>query len=207
MSGLWIALWAGLSIFIMGVFIWTTRALISQKQAWGAFARRRGFKWNARKWLQGPVLTGRIGDYDVYISSEERDRPGLKGRLFVTILQLSTTHIMPGSSAIGTGDYGAFVDGMGVRDELLLPFSDPDVIARVTCRSEDAAQVQEFWTDHRTSLLENLIKQSRINILFLFDKSDVLFRVETVDPMLKDGQLDKLLEGTMAVLRGIMQDV
>lgn len=207
MSGLWIALWAGLSIFIMGVFFWTTRALISQKQVWAAFARRRGFKWNGRKWLQGPVLMGRTGDYDVYISSEERDRPGLKGRHFVTILQLSKTHIMPGSSAIGTGDYGAFVDGMGVQDEMLLPFSDPDVIARATCRSEDAAQVQGFWTSHRTMLLENLIKQSRINILFLFDKSDVLLRVETVDPMLKEGQLDRFVDGTMAVLCGIMKDV
>ena len=67
-------------------------------------------------------------------------------------------------------------------------------------RTDDAARVAPYFAADRLRVLDSLIKQKRVSVLFLFDIDAIFLRLETVDPMLKKGQLDKIIDGIIPML-------
>lgn len=195
MSTIFILIWVALSVFILGVFVWTTRALMEQKRAWGAFARLRGLNFTRNSFFDSASVTGRLGDHDFVLVSEERTSNDLRGRKFVTLVQFSLPGKMPGPGVMGSGEYVPFVDQMPARDVLVLP------IPGVSAKTDKLDSVTPYFTPERCRVLDTLVKQKGVSVLFLFDERAAFLRLETLDPFLTKGKLDKLVDGVLPMLK------
>lgn len=199
MSIVWIALWVLISGFIIGIFVWTTRALQDQKKVWKAFAAKRNLVFRANGFFQSAVVGGTIEGYGFYLSSEERPTPDIRGRKFVSVVQFTLPVKMSVAGVVGSGDYLDFVRGMNA-EELVLTYEGwaPD---KVLARAEGAAVLAPYFTTERLKVLDTLMKQKGVSILFLFDPTATYLRLETGDPLLKTEQLDKLISGILPMLK------
>lgn len=193
MSWFWWFIWVLASGGIIGVFVWTTRALMDQKKAWKAFAAKRKLKVRETGLLQSVSVEGIINDNEFRLASEERPALDLRGRKFVTMFQFKLPVRMPVAGALGSGEYLMFVRNIGARDRLKLKYSDwSENIVEVI--SDDRDKLEPYFTTERMKVFDTLIKQKGVSVLFLFDDRDAYLRLETIDPFLKLEQLEKLVD-------------
>ncbi len=205
MTLLFVCLWLALSVFIFGIFIWTTRALQDQKRAWADFAKRRGLECNPVTYFKSVIVRGKIGPYGFYLASEQRDSADLRGRTFVTVVQFEISGHMPAPGVVASGHYREYANTLTVRD--VLSIDHPGFTGdRVVARADDAARVAPYFTAERLRVLEALMKQKGVSVLFLFDIDVIFLRLETEDPMLKPGQLDKTIDGILPMLQVLAGD-
>jgi hypothetical protein len=205
MTILWIAVWVAISVFIVGVFIWTTRALFEQKKTWAAFAAARGLEFIRGRFLQAATVRGQVGNYDVYITSEARFPADFKGRKFVTLMQFGMSLAMPTAAMVGSGDYRIFVNDVVAKENMVLSYPGwTDDLVR--SKTDHAAAARTYFTPERLRVLDILIKQPKVSVLFLFDERGAYLRLETTDPFLKPGQLDRAIDGVLPMLRTLVPD-
>jgi hypothetical protein len=199
-SWLWWLVWLLMSGFIVGVFAWTTKALFEQKAAWKAFAAKRKMKVVDGGFLQSVTVTGFINEHEFRLASEERAAADIRGRKFVTMFQFKLPVRMPAPGAIGTGEYRDFVRDMEAKDRLRLTYNgwDENVIQIAT---DDRDKIEAYFTPERLKVLDTLIKQKGVSILFLFDERDCYLRLETGDPFLNLDQLEKLIDKLMPLIK------
>lgn len=194
------AIWLALSVFIFGVFFWTTKALILQKATWKAFAARHKLKYIPNKFLQSAVLAGQIDGNDFSLASEERDTMDMRGRKFVTVIQFTLPARMPVAGVVGSGDYRDFVRSLAAKDDIPMAY-EGWAEGQVLGRTDDLEKLSGYFTPERMKVIDTLVKQKNVSMLFLFDDRSTFLRLETIDPMLKPGQLDKLIEKLLPMLR------
>lgn len=202
MTIIWIALWVALSVFVVGIFVWTTRALFDQKAAWKKFAAARGLAYTPGKFLQSASVRGTVSGYEFYLTSEERIAPDMRGRKFVTLVQFGLPHTMPGPGAVGSGDFRDFIRAVEAKDVLNLHYAGWED-GQVLAKTDAIDVVKPYFTPERLRVLDALIKQKGVSVLYAFDLNGCYLRLETVDPMLKPGQLDKLIDGVVPMLKGL----
>lgn len=205
MTLFFMCLWVVLSVFILGIFVWTTRALQDQKRVWAEFATRRGLQCDRGTYFKSNTVRGKIGPYGFYLASEQRDSADLRGRTFVTVIQFEIPGKMPAPGVLASGNYREYASNLVVREALLIdhPGFSPD---RVVARADHAVLVAPYFTPDRLRVLDSLIKQKGLSVLFLFDIDAIFLRLETVDPMLKSGQLDKTIDGILPMLQVLASD-
>jgi hypothetical protein len=200
MTSVFILLWVALSVFIIGIFIWTTRALMEQKLCWRGFAGARGLKYTPNRFFQSALVAGKLDGNDFTLISDERATSDVRGRKFVTLIQFGLPVRMPAPGVVGSGEYLAFANNMGARDEL-------DVTAwswdnkSIAAKTDDHDKIMPYFTADRLKVLETMAKQKGVSMLFLFDERAAFLRLETIDPMLKRPQLDKLIDKVLPMLR------
>ena len=194
------ALWLAISVFIFGIFFWTTQALFEQKKAWKAFAVKKGLKYFPNKFLSSPILTGLIDGHEFTLQSELRDTGDLRGRKFKTVMQFGLPMRMQTAAVIGSGDFTTFVRGLTARDDLTIAFEGlPEGF--VLGRSDDKDKLEGYFTPERLKVLETLMKQKNVSVLFLFDTRLAFIRLETIDPLIKQAQLEKLVDKIVPMLK------
>lgn len=199
MSIIWIALWVLLSAFILGIFVWTTKALQDQKRAWQNFAKKRGLAYRSDGFLKSATVTGKTDGYDFYLSSEERATPDIRGRKFVTVAQWTLPIKMPTTGIVASGDYRDFAAAM-TAPALPLVYDGWEA-GKVAAKSDLPDLLTAYFTPERLRVLDTLMKQKGVSVLFLFDPVSAYVRLETGDPMLKTEQLDKLVAGVTPMLK------
>ena len=200
MTTLFWAIWLAISVFIIGIFVWTTKALFEQKAAWRTFAERRKLKYLPTRFLSSPVIKGLIDGNDFYLASELRDSGDLRGRRFKTVMQFGLPMRMPAGAVVGSGDFVGFVRALDARDDLKLSFEGvPE--GSVIGRSDNAEKIADYFTPERVKVLETLVKQKGVSVLFLFDDKYAYLRLETVDPMINATNLDKLVDRLLPMMK------
>lgn len=195
MTSFFILVWVAISVFIIGIFIWTTRALIEQKKSWKNFASARNLKFVPNGFFQSALVTGKLSGYDFILISDERASDDIRGRKFVTMIQFGLPGLMPGPAVVGSGEYRKFVDDMPARDPLGI------TIDGAAAKTDDLNKVMGYFTSDRVRVLDTLVKQKGVSVLFLFDERAAFLRLETADPLYKPGQLDKLVDKILPLLK------
>lgn len=200
MSIFWIALWVLVSTMIMGIFVWTTKALQDQKKAWKAFALKRGLNFRANGFFESAIVSGNIDHYGFYLASEERPADDVRGRKFVTMIQFSLPSRLPEPGVIGSGSYMDFVRGIEAK-EVSLPIESVKN-GKAIARTEGSAEaLSAYFTPERARVLDTLIAQKGVQVLFLFNREATYLRLETSDPMFSAGQMEKLVGGVVPMLK------
>lgn len=199
------ALWLAVSVFIFGIFFWTTQALMQQKQVWREFARKNKLSYVPGPFLSSPVVKGALDGNEFTLTSEARDTGDLRGRRFLTTIQFSLPSHLPTGGVVGSGEFRAFVRALDARDDLPLVLEGV-ADGAVMARSDDAAALAGYFTPARLKVLETLVKQNGVNVLYLFDHRYCLVRLETLDPLIKPGQLEKMVEKILPMLRTLRPD-
>jgi hypothetical protein len=200
MSWIWWILWIAVSVFLFGVFAWTTKALFEQKKVWKAFADKYKLAYRPNRVLDSATVSGKLDGNEFFLASEERLSADMRGRRFMTMMQFKLPCRMPVPAAVASGYYMDYLRTLAARDvlELQYPGWDGNTVLAV---SDDRTKIEPYFTPERLKILDTLIKQKTVSVLFLFDDRDTYLRLETVDPLLKPGQLEKLVEKILPMLK------
>lgn len=200
MTIFWLALWVALSVFIIGVFVITTRALQDQKKAWGAFAAARKLSFEKGTYFRAATIRGTLNNHQIFVTSEERDGQDLKGRKFVTLLQFGLNGTMPAPVAVGTGEFCRFVEQLPAAAALPLTYPGWGT-GQVVAKTDAPDVAPAYFTTERLRVIDTLQKQKGVSVLFLCDATQGYLRLETADPMLHPGQLDRVVDSVLPLLK------
>ncbi len=195
-------MWLILSAFVIGAFVWSTRILQTQKRAWGSFASKYSLNFEKGRAFSSPVVRGLFQDLTLHIYSEEQLAPDTRGSRFRSVVELMGKSAMPMSGAIASGDYVHLVSNLDLK-EGVLPASGI-WSGKYLAKTDNKAEMEALLTEECIASLNRLLKIERASFLVIFDRSDLLLRYETGDPLHDPRRLDKLVK-LMAEMHASLQ--
>lgn len=191
MSWFWLAVWLGLSAFVIGAFGWTTRILFQQKKGWADFAARHKLQYNKGPLLGSPSMQGAISGYRVGVYSEQQRTPDARGVRFRTAIEISAHVRMPTVGAVGTGDISALLGPLDMRQSYAP--RTPYWNEKYFLKSHDSVFLESFLTEERLKALDGFFRLKSATAIFLFDRQNMLLRLETPDPFVDPKRLNALV--------------
>lgn len=198
---LWLFVWFLLSVFVMGAFAWTTRILFAQKKEWAVFAARYKLKYEKGPLLGSPSVQGAFKGYRIGIFSEPQRTPDARGVRFRTAVEVSAHVSMPTVGAVGIGDISALLGPLDMQQTYTPNSQYWD--ERFFLKSHDSLFLESFLTEERLKPLGEFLKMRCDTAILLFDRQNMLLRLETADPYADakrlGGLVGKMVETANAV--------
>ena len=201
MSWMWLV-WLALSVFIVGIFVVTTRALVQQKKAWKAFADKNKLTFVAGKFLGAATVKGTFQGYDFLLTSEEREVPDVRGRKYVSVVQFRIPVNMPVVGMVASGSMKTIMAEVDAREVFTPTFEGWDS-ANTIIKTDNQDLIAPYFTPERLRVLDGLVKQKSVSVLYVFEGQNAFLRLETDDPLLKTEQLEKLTSKLIPMLKAL----
>ena len=187
-----VLIWAGLSLFLIGFWIWSNWILYKQKSGWKVFAEKRRLRYRGGKVFDSPELSGQYQDFEVLVFTAEHDtEDGRTGRR-LTSVEVSLHSSLPISMAIASGGMVDLVEGLHFQAEYRPDFSGWD--SSYIARSRDSAVMKAYLNDKRVQALIKLMKIKNAWIIVFFTGERGLLRIDLPDPLNDPKHLDRLLK-------------
>lgn len=194
---MWIFLWLLLSVFVIGVSLWSVRILLQQKSAWKAYAEKMKLTYqNGPRFLDSPSLSGALGPYGFGLYSEEQKTQDTRGQRYNTVLEIALRHGLPTTGALGTPDLLEFTAPLSL-DQSLVP-QDADWDDRWVVRARNARVVEKYLTPARLEIFRKIFRMKVVSSFFIFDGQDAILRVSTTDPLNNKDRLEKIIKGLLS---------
>lgn len=195
---MWIAVWAVLSAFVLGVFAWSIKVLGQQKRSWKAYAQKHNLTYQPGKFMQSPVMTGILQGRQVGFYTDAQSTNDMRGQRLVTVIEIELGKGMPVGAAIATKEYVGFLTGMKL-DKTYKPaaseWDDSYII-----KTDNPAALEKYLTPERVKVLHSLFSMRNITALFFFDNLDAVLRIETTDPLRNPDKMEKIIERLMKAM-------
>jgi len=187
---MWIFLWVVLSIFVMGVFFWSMFILQQQKRAWFAFAKKSGLKYEAGAYTDPPVVSGIVKGYKVTFFTDSLRTQDVRGRRFVTTIEVEIGDGMPTVAALATQDFADFLSPLRLPLSWQPPGEDWQKNYIIKTRSTD--RLVRYLTKARLKVLSDLFSMKNAATLFFFDEQACILRIETPDPLRDPDRMERI---------------
>lgn len=193
---IWIFLWFILAIIILGATSWSTVILYRQKSAWERFARMHKMVYRRGKLMESPTVEGSIGQAIISIFSAQRQNEDERKSRMMSIMEITLPHGMIDGGAAGTSEMLPFMHTLDTLRPMEISGEHwkPDYV--LMGRNQDA--LKHYFTPDRVDALAHILILKNADILVMFDGSQAVVRVETVDPMLHPAKLDKIIKRILA---------
>lgn len=193
----WILIWVLISVFIIGIFVWSLDILFRQKREWRRFAGRHGLEYNKGKLMQSPVVIGELSGYTFHLYSEEQLTAERGGRRFRTVLHFALPGGMPTSGFIATSDYKELADTLDLPQKIV-PDHEQWPKNNVG-RAADAGALTPYFTENRIKAIARLCQMQKASTVFVFDETETYLRVETADPLQDADRIDRITQRMIKV--------
>lgn len=187
----WFGVWILLSLFVVGAFAWTTRILFQQKKEWKAFAARYKLKYDKGQLLGSPSVQGAFKGYRLGVFSEPQRTTDARGVRYRTAVELSAHVPMPTVGAVGVGDIAAQLGPLDMKQSYT-PGSQY-WNERYFLKSHDSLFLESFLTEERLKALDGFFRIKCDTAILLFDRQNMLLRLETSDPYADARRLNALI--------------
>lgn len=187
---MWIFLWVVLSIFVMGVFFWSMIILQQQKRSWFAFAKKSGLNYQAGAFTDPPVVSGMVNGYKVTFFTDSLRTQDVRGRRFVTTIEVEMGDGMPTVAAIATQDYAEFLAPLRLPLSWQPPGEEWQKNYIIKTRSTD--RLVRYLTAERLKVLSGLFTMKNSATLFFFDEQASILRIETPDPLRDSEKMERI---------------
>ena len=198
---MWFFLWLVLSVFVMGFFLWTMAILQQQKKAWYFFAKKMGFTYKAGKYTDSPVVTGMYNNYKVSLFTDSLRVNDIRGRRFITAIEIETEGGFPATSVLATKDYTDYLAPL--RNTVAYqPPGTWDKSYIVKTRNRDV--LARYLTPERVKILSGLFTIKNAASLFFLDTKDCILRIETPDPLRDTERMEKMIRRLFTALDGLV---
>jgi hypothetical protein len=199
---MWILLWLVLSVFVLGVFVWSMAILQQQKKAWYAFAKKAGLTYRAGKYTDAPVVTGMVKQFKVTFFTDSLRTKDVRGRRFITTIEVEMGDGMPTMAVLATKDYADFLAPLRLPQTYEPPGTTwgKDFVVRAKSRDFLAA----YLTPERVKVLAGLFSMKNSSSIFFFDQLDSILRIETPDPLRDAGKMEKIFRRILTVAEGLV---
>mgnify|MGYP006276942845 CR=1 FL=1 len=188
---IWVILWIVLSSILIGIFIWSNKALIDQKKAWKRFAERNKLKYFPNSFLKSPVVSKKFKSTKFRLFSEEQLTNDMTRRRFTTVMEWMMPG-MPTNGIIASEEMKDIVDLANVNDRIKKPrgqWSSKDFIV-----AEDADVLMPYLTRERLDAMQRIIKIKNGRFIFAFDTNQGVLRLETNDPLLEADKITPIYD-------------
>lgn len=194
---MWIFIWLLLSVFVIGIFLWSIRILYEQKRAWRAFATKMKLDYKPGRLTEAPTITGMIRNHRVSFFSGAQKTTDMRSERFVTVIEIELGKGMPTGGAVATKDYEAFLQGLAMN-ETFMP-DNPEWDPGYLIRARNGEALRAWLTLDRQQALKTVFNMKNAIVLFLFDELECVLRIETSDPLRKAEHMEKIMKKLLAI--------
>lgn len=200
---MWIFIWFLLSVFVIGVSLWSVRILFQQKSAWKGYAEKMRLTYqNGPRFLDSPSLSGSIGAYGFGLYSEEQKTQDTRGQRFNTVLEIALRQGLPTTGALGTIDVLDFAQPLNLVQSLVPQDADWDQDWVV--RARNIRVVEKYLTPSRLEIFKKIFRMKVVSAFFIFDGQDAILRVATADPLNNKARLEKIVKGLISQIEPLI---
>lgn len=188
---MWILLWVVLSGILLGATFWSLQILMRQKNAWEAYAKKKKLSFKRGTFMGAPEMSGMLGDYRVSFFTAERSGPDIRTRRYVTVVEIELKEAAVDGGVFGTAEMRPFMESLGKLHihKVEHPAWEDDFGAYI---HNDAA-VTTYLDADKIETLANILKTRNADILVVMNAQEIVFRLETIDPMQNADKIDKIL--------------
>jgi hypothetical protein len=197
---MWIFLWVVLSLFVLGVFAWSMFILQEQKKAWYNFAKKTGLTYKAGKFTDAPIVTGMVKQHKVTFFTDSLRTQDIRGRRFVTTIEIEMGSGMATTAVLATPDYSDFLAPLQFP-QTYQPAGPWNAAYIVKTRNKDV--LASYLTPERAKIINSLFSTKGLSSIFFFDPQDSILRIETPDPLRQADRLENLARRVYLVADGL----
>ena len=188
---IWIFIWSVLAVFILGIFLWSIEVLFKQKKAWKDLSKKLKLNYKSTALLQSPIVEGYYGDYHVTLYSEEQPTNDSSRRQFRTVLLIGLAQGFPTGAAIATNGRREFVENLKIEE-----VHKPDVKGwngSTIFHTQDDKTISAYMNKARYDSLSKLMGLKNKECIFIFDDTEMFYRMETPDPLTDVATIEKMI--------------
>ncbi len=200
-----IFIWVIISLFLLGISGWTIFILRQQKQSWSAFAVRHGLEYQKRGFMESPVVRGTMGGFGISLFCDAQQTDDVRGRRYVSVIEIETGAGMPTGAAIGTPEMRNFIETLAFPD--IAVFEHEKWVAAYVAKTRDASVLKAFMTKERMDTLTDVMGMKNVAVLFFFDELAGVLHLETVDPLRDMERLDRIMKRLVAAMGVLVPEV
>lgn len=189
---IWFLLWFVLAVIILGTSLWSSIILFQQKQAWKAYAAKKGLKYTPNKFSESPTIEGVIEGFNISIFSGLQQKEDARKNRQLTVVQINANKPFVDSIGAGTKEMFLFLGSLEAITPHEVKVEKWDKTYEI--RSSNKSAVDAYLTEERVSILTSILSMPKADILILLDANDGVFRVETSNPLQSEALLSSLVD-------------
>lgn len=200
-----IFIWIIISLFLLGISGWTVVILRQQKRSWSAFAARHGLEYQKGGFMESPIVRGTLGGFSISLFCDAQQTDDVRGRRYVSVIEIETGSGMPTGAAMGTQEMRAFIETLAFPD--IVAFEHEKWLATYVVKTRDAPALKAFMTKERMDALTDVMRMTNVAVLFFFDELAGILHLETVDPLRDPERLDRIMKRLIAAITILVPEV
>jgi hypothetical protein len=192
--------WIFLSVFVLSVYSWSLKILYDQKKSWKQFADKFKLTFDKGKMTGPPTVNGLYSGYRVYLYTDSEETLDVRGRRFITVLEIELGQGLPVGSAIGTSSTQSFLLSLTNFTQDLTPVSEnwrDDYIIR----TQNKMMLQKYLTEERLKAINDIFSMNVTGAIFLFDDQDAVVRIHASDPLRNPKKIEALLNKVIGYIQ------
>ncbi len=182
-------MWVFITVFILGMTLWSMQILMRQRMVWVQFAKRHNMKCRMRGFLNSPIISGVYKDKFITIFSDKSHLIKANSDTFRTILQFDLKVGIPVEGVIASPYARNFALDLKLPKEVT-----PDITGwnkGIVIRTQNEALLSPYLTPERLQTLNGLMSIKNTNSILLFSEIETFFRFETSDPLDDISRMEK----------------
>lgn len=194
---MWILLWVVLSAILLGSTAWSLQILLRQKKAWEKFAKDRNFSFRKGTFMGPAEMNGVINDYKISFFTAQRDSADVRTRRFVTAIEIDLGQGLFDGGVVGTKEMMPFMQSLEKCHPYKVEGEGWGTEYHIFVKHD--APAQAYFTGERLEYISQLMKTRNADVLLIFNHTEVVLRLETIDPMQDPEKIDKILKRQIAL--------
>ena len=189
---MWIFIWLVITVFIVGVSLWSYLILREQKQAWKKFANKHKFTYSAGKMMDSPSMTGRFEGYILNLYTDTQSTNDMRGYRYVTVVEIEMGQGVPAKAAVGTNKTKEFVNQLALTKDVI--FDHEKWSGDYVARTDNKKRLKAYFTKTRLDTLVSLFAMKGTTVLYFCDEIDAVIRIETNDPLRNSEKMERIMK-------------
>lgn len=186
----WFMAWIFFSVFIFGIFLWSIKILLQQKQCWKQFAAQHKLAYANGPLFSSATVRGQFRGYDFSLISEAQQDDGARGRKYRSIIQIELPGRMPTEAIVASEGLRGRVEAFRLPEKFMPDL--PDWNKKIYFQTANHEALSSYITPDRARALNTLMSAKGANALFVFNPSESILRFETPDPLTDVQKLERL---------------
>lgn len=196
---IWFMLWVFLTVFVVGIFLWSTVILLRQKRAWEVFAKRHQMAYSPNGFFRSPAMRGSLRGFMTTIFSEEQVTEEAKGRKFRTVVQMELAGGMRTQGVVTSPELRPFAAIMRLKIDVLPDL--PEWNKGIVFQAGVPELLSGYLTPERVKLLNTIMSSKNIGCIFVFNETETMLRFETPDPLDDPEKVERFMTKALETAR------
>lgn len=199
LSDYWgLIVWFMICCAVLSFFGWTTYLLFLQKKTWKFFAEKHKLQYKNEGLLNSPSVYGNYGNGKINLYSEERLTQDVRGRRFITVIEILTEQKCYFEGAITAGSAVELINFIDM-EHILTPQSEMWQ-SNFSAKTNDYEAMKSFLDEKGgMKVLYPMMKNPKNGFVAVFMNNEFLLRFETSNPIVEIEKLERIVKSMLAI--------